>query len=373
MMFHPTTDKAVLFAGDKEGHVSVFDSSQPGPKYGWDDEEPDEDEEYDEPHQTPIVHTFQPHVRPVSSLAQPYSSPNAVLSGSYDASIRLLDLTKLTSTVVYEPSDDAGATGRGDGTGISALDVHSEDAQLAWFSTLAGDLGVVDMRLAPSHSAVRSWRVGSTKVGGFSLHPLRAHLAVTASNDRTTRVWDLRASVKGWLDPDGTEPSERSTSPGQLATHESKYTVIHAAWSASGVVATTCYDDHVRLFRLGNAKTSGWTYIPAARAKEPPEPEQLADPVMIPHSCQTGRWVTQIKPVWQRRPADGAQKLVVGSMDRLVDVFDDSGERLAQLGGEEERSSGRALITAVPAAAAIHPEMNWIAGGNASGKLTLWM
>lgn len=86
---------------------------------------------------------------------------------------------------------------------------------------------------------------------------------------------------------------------------------------------------------------------------------------IVRHNNQTGRWVTILKPKWQAAPRDNIQKFVIGNMNRFVDVFAADGEQLAQLDGEE--------ITAVPAVAHFHPTMDWVAGGNSSGKLTLWM
>lgn len=51
-------------------------------------------------------------------------------------------------------------------------------------------------------------------------------------------------------------------------------------------------------------------------------------------------------------------------MKRFVDVYAESGEQLAQLGGEQ--------ITAVPAVAQFHQSQDWIAAGTASGKICLW-
>ncbi|KAK5270507.1 hypothetical protein LTR40_014077 [Exophiala xenobiotica] len=64
-------------------------------------------------------------------------------------------------------------------------------------------------------------------------------------------------------------------------------------------------------------------------------------------------------------PSDNIHKLVVGNMNRFVDVYSANGTQLAQLGGEG--------ITAVPAVAVFHPTKDWIAGGTASGKMCLWM
>ena len=77
-----------------------------------------------------------------------------------------------------------------------------------------------------------------------------------------------------------------------------------------------------------------------------------------------------LKPHWQSRPADGVQKLCIGNMNRVVDVYDADGDQLAQLGGNPSTGFD---ITAVPAVAQFHPTRNWVAAGTASGKVCLWL
>jgi WD repeat-containing protein 76 len=57
--------------------------------------------------------------------------------------------------------------------------------------------------------------------------------------------------------------------------------------------------------------------------------------------------------------------MVIGNMNRFVDIYAADGTQLAQLGGDG--------ITAVPAVAVFHPTQDWVAAGTASGKLCLWM
>jgi hypothetical protein len=73
----------------------------------------------------------------------------------------------------------------------------------------------------------------------------------------------------------------------------------------------------------------------------------------------------RLKPRWQLHPQDGIQKFCIGNMNRFVDVYDNKGTQLAQLGGD--------TVTAVPAVVEMHPSMDWIGGATASGKLCLWM
>lgn len=183
------------------------------------------------------------------------------------------------------------------------------------------------------------------KIGGFSLHPLQPHLIATASLDRTMKIWDLRKITgKGDL-----------RHPALLGEHESRLSVSHASWSAGGHVATSSYDDTIKIYDFGNI--SSWKTGQDITSQMEPKHR-------VPHNNQTGRWVTILKPQWQRRPRDGIQKFVIGNMNRFVDVFASDGSQLAQLDGEG--------ITAVPAVAHFHPTMDWVAGANASGKLCLW-
>jgi WD40 repeat protein len=166
----------------------------------------------------------------------------------------------------------------------------------------------------------------------------------TASLDRTMRIWDLRKMV--------------DLAPSMIGKHESRLSVSHAAWSAAGHIATTSYDDSIKLYSFGDAPAH-WS--PGHVLGD----DDLKPTVVVPHNNQTGRWVTILKPQWQRKPRDGVHRFAVGNMNRFVDVFAGDGSQVAQLGGDG--------ITAVPAVAQFHPTMEWVAGGTGSGKLCLWI
>ncbi|KYK62142.1 WD repeat containing protein [Drechmeria coniospora] len=324
--FHPTEDKPIVFAGDKEGAMGVFDGSQTAPEAD-DDDESDAD---------PVISAFKTHARTITSFVFSATDSNAVYSSSYDSSIRKMDLEKGLSTQVFAPDDDEDLP-------ISALDMAAAEPNILYFSTLDGSVGRYDVR-APGGEEM--WKLSDSKIGGFSLHPLQPHLMATASLDRTMKIWDLRKIVgKGDM-----------RHPTLLGEHESRLSVSHASWSAGGQVATSSYDDTVKIYNFSDA--AAWTpgHDLAPKAMEPAQ--------TIRHNNQTGRWVTILKPQWQKRPNDGVQKFVIANMNRFVDVFASDGSQLAQLDGEG--------ITAVPAVAHFHPTMDWVAGGNGSGKLCLW-
>ncbi|RCI12714.1 hypothetical protein L249_0614 [Ophiocordyceps polyrhachis-furcata BCC 54312] len=327
--FHPTVDKPIVFAGDKEGALGVFDGSQTCP-------EVDEDDDVTADRPQPVISAFKTHARTITSFIFSPVDGNAVYSSSYDSSIRKLDLEKGLSTQVFAPTDDS------DEMPLSGMDMATNEPNVLYFSTLDGGLGRHDVR---TPSTQEMYMLSEQKIGGFSLHPLHPHLVATASLDRTMKIWDLRKIVgKGDL-----------RHPALIGEHESRLSVSHAAWSAGGHVATSSYDDTIKIYDLSDA--GSWK--PGRDLGHGMEPKHV-----VRHNNQTGRWVTILKPQWQRNPADSVDKFVIGNMNRFVDVFLADGSQVAQLGGDG--------ITAVPAVAHFHPSQQWVAGGTGSGKLCLW-
>ncbi|KAJ4286191.1 hypothetical protein N0V88_008093 [Collariella sp. IMI 366227] len=279
MGFHPTESKPIIFAGDKEGAMGVFDASQ-NPQF-------DDNEEEDSDYPAPVISAFKTHSRTITSFHFSPVDSNAVFTASYDSSIRKLDLDKGISMQIFAPTDVD------DDLPISAIDIPSTDPNMIIFSTLQGSLGRHDIRTKPTTAEI--WGLTDQKIGGFSLHPLHPHLVATASLDRTLKIWDLR-KLTGRGD-------ERA--PALLGAHESRLSVSHASWSSAGHVATSSYDDRIKIYNFADA--GKWS-----------AGVELSEEVMKPakqvvHNNQTGRWVTILKPQWQRNPRDGLQKFVMGN------------------------------------------------------------
>lgn len=332
MGFHPTNDKALIFAGDKEGAMGIFDASQDVVEVN--------DEEDEEPSiEPPVIPAFKIHARTISSIYFPMQDDNTVYTASYDSTIRTLDLSKGTpvSKQVFSPADDEDLP-------ISAMDMGANDANVMFFSTLNGSIGRYDLR---TKDDAEFWELSDSKIGGFALHPTLPHLLATASLDRTLKIWDARKMTgRG-----------KTRLPSLVGEHASRLSVSHASWSTTGHIATSSYDDTVKIYDFSEA--SSW------KAGHELEEKQMEPAHIVRHNNQTGRWVTILKPQWQRHPTDGIPKFAIGNMNRFVDVFGADGEQIAQLDGEG--------ITAVPAVAHLHPTQNWVVGGTASGKVCLWM
>ncbi|KAK6076265.1 WD domain-containing protein [Seiridium cupressi] len=330
LAFHPIQDKPILLAGDKKGIMGVFDGSQAKPEYDDDDDDPSIP--------LPKVSAFEMHSRTISSIIVPQVDHNSVISASYDSTIRCLDLSSQVSSAIWQPEDEDVDLA------ITCVDMSAEQKDVLIFSTMQGSLGRLDRR---SKGKAELWNLTDNKIGGFSLNPSLPHLVATASLDRTLKIWDLRM-IKG---------KGEMRHPSLVGEHTSRLSVSHASWSRSGHVATSSYDDTVKIYDF--EKAAKW---------KPGHDITDADmePVtQIHHNNQTGRWVTILKPQWQLNPADGVGKFAIANMNRFVDVFDSEGKQLVQLSGEG--------ITAVPAVAELHPTHNWVAAGTGSGKLCLWI
>ncbi|RAK89551.1 WD domain protein [Aspergillus costaricaensis CBS 115574] len=349
MTFHPTESKPLIFAGDKMGHLGILDASQEKPTSIKPEEDDDSDSE--DPDPDPVLTTVKPHTRTISSMHIHPSTPTTLYTASYDSSIRAMDLEKSTSVEKYAPESTSSDEP------ISGIDMALDDPNVLYWTTLDGAFGRHDIRTDPTASGtVTTWQLSEKKIGGFSLYPTQPHYFATASLDRSMRLWDLRMLQKPKRSKRGLDEDEGPTPVGE---HYSRLSVSHAAFNSAGQIATSSYDDTLKIYDLKKKGISSWDVGHAVGEDE------LGPDTVVRHNCQTGRWVTILRPQWQQNPQSHIQRFCIGNMNRFVDIYSGEGDQLAQLGGEG--------ITAVPAVAVFHRSRNWVAGGTASGKICLWM
>jgi len=268
--FHPTTDKPLIFAGDKMGNLGIFDASQKSALAnqgnGVKAEEADgDDEDEEEDDLDPAITSFHCHTRTISSFQISPANPSHLYTSSYDSSLRLLDLSKSTSTEIYAPQDTSLDEP------LSGVEVDPTAPHMLYFSRLDGHLGRTDTR-APNTTDV--FQLSEKKIGGFSLHPGNPHFIATASLDRYLRIWDLR-KLSG----------KRGVQlPALIGEHESRLSVSHAAFNSAGQVATASYDDTIKIHTFEGMGG----FSPGHKMSE----AEMEPSSIVRHNNQTGRWVT---------------------------------------------------------------------------------
>ena len=264
-----------MFAGDKLGNLGIFDASQNtetqqnGHSVG--KEQADDEGDDNENVVGPAITSIHLHTRTISSFQFSPNNPSHLLTCSYDSSIRLLDLATSVSKELYGPED------RQLDEPLSGLEVDPLSPNVLYFSRLDGHVGRHDTR-APQ-TATTIWQMSEKKIGGFSIHQQYPHFIATASLDRTMRLWDLRKITRSEFGS--------GRQPAQLGERTSRLSVSHAAFNSVGQVATSSYDDTIKVHSfegMGN-----WS---------PGEtlPDQAMEPNhVVKHNNQTGRWVTMYR------------------------------------------------------------------------------
>ena len=263
MSFHPTESKPLIFAGDKVGNLGVLDASQKPLK-----SENTEDDEEEEEDPDPVITTLKPQARTISAMHIHPSKPSKLYTASYDSSIRAVDLEKSVAVEAYAPESTS------DDEPLSGVDMAATDSNVLYFTTLNGIFGHHDTRTAGKSEAGSTalYPLSEKKIGGFSLYPSQPHYVATASLDRFMRVWDLRKLSK--------------TDPVPVGEHLSRLSVSHAAFNNAGQVATSSYDDSVKIYDFQPKGIDSW------KAGHKIPDEEMKPDTVVRHNCQTGRWVT---------------------------------------------------------------------------------
>lgn len=317
-----------------------------------------------------IAATRSRHLAPLLSFRSApqttgLASPSTFLTASYDGTLRLLDWESLYSSVVAATEDDDAI--------ITAADC--KDGHTVFYSDSLGGVSRLDLREKPAASAAASaaapspapsartrraaasaaasadaapataaaaaaprlpsthtWPLHDRKIAQVEVHPLEHHLLVTASLDRTVRLWDLR----------GTRRVAIAELPHDLA-------VTGATFSpgTGASLLTTSYDNHIRVFTTADVQTGN----------------RVKPAVSIRHNNQTGRWVTSFRATWL--PWSDEPAFVVGNMGRQLDVF-------SAVDGRPLAALASSMLGTIPAVTVAHPTEPVIAGGVASGRCYLF-
>ncbi|KAJ1990198.1 hypothetical protein H4R33_001806 [Dimargaris cristalligena] len=313
---------------------------------------------------TADVFSFRPHTATLTQLLYNKRDATKLYTSSYDGSIRCLDLIHQTFT-------EACVTETGDRF-ITGFDNDPGTGQLLYYTTSDGTLGFHDLRTPATD--ITAWQLQERKIGGMHLNPVEPQYLVTASLDRTMRVWDLRwmggARSKqgaGFTDT-VVQLSPGTDDPVEVSTFDYPKSVTAAYWDPTGNhIVNTNFDDTIRLSTMdwSSAPDSSSSLTATGDSNAKGGSPNLRERFVIRHNNQTGRWLTMFRAQWHPDPTM-PPCFVVGNMKRYVDIFCGStGELVTQLYDPDR-------ITAVPAVNVFHAHLPVVVSANASGRMVVW-
>jgi len=322
-MFHPIADKIICLAGDKEGCIGIWDltSSQRS-----------DSRSIDPSTANPAgVYMYYPHVRHVTSMHTWRSSLDKVYSTSYDGSVRCLDLSSESFLQIFSLEGDIYDQSISDATYLS-----DESSILLGMSD--GNVSLVDSR-----SSVKAWekQFQLSKINSIQQNPSDDNIIITAGSGKAGQIClhDLRMVGKPKF--------------GHIQALDKHTASINAAYFTGDGdhIVSVSQDDYVFLWHdfIGTSAPSIYR---------------------MKHDNHTGRWLSTFKPSFD---AKNRNSFILGSMDkptRRMEVFEVNTkkhtlEKLAVLMGE--------ALGSVQSRNCFHPSLNVLAGGNSSGKVSVFM
>lgn len=274
MAYHPATDKDLVFVGDKEGSIGVWDAAPTASSSVVKKEDDDEEGQDDEAFPEGKSWTLQVHGRsPVTCIKFDPVSYNSVFSSSYDSTIRKLDLASGKSDEVWAGEQDVL---------LSIFDVLSPsthpnayidtpnpslDERTIWIADHRGGLLHIDLREKTRRgNNTRRWQVCEKKIGAMSVNRLAPHCIATASLDQHIRLFDVRALasvVKETADAPynykavDEQDLESAQTKAQFAANKARQACTSVDFSPRGdQLVGVSYDDVVKVW---NAQPS-WLY-----------------------------------------------------------------------------------------------------------------
>ncbi|KAK7693661.1 hypothetical protein QCA50_003230 [Cerrena zonata] len=348
--YHPDVTKDLIFFGDKNGQLGIWDAQAPPEEQNDDDEEAvTQSEEGGQYWQ------LQPHwpataKSSISAIKFDPKDAHSVYTSAYDCTVRSLSFTSGMSRQVYSSEDML----------LTSIDLTPTGNEM-WVSDASG--GVTHLDLRQDKSKARRYQLSEQKIGTVSINPAVNYFVLTASNSRVLKIWDARKlAVIETVDPtdvDGEAVDNfLGSDEGQTCMRgEWRHgkSVSSAFWDPRGRgIVSTSYDDKIRL----------WDINPTVSKKEMTFPSFR--PIKeINHNCQTGKWVSILKAQWSPNP-DVYPHFTIANMDHSVNVFSAKGVLLAKLQDKTKVSAAQAVTCS-------HPTIvERVATGNASGRTVLW-
>eukprot|EP00605_Chrysophyceae_sp_TOSAG23-4_P001856 GSChrysophyteH1.ASY1.ANO1.2048.1 assembled CDS len=352
---HPSRERLLVAAGDKQGHFGI-----------WDVDAPDRcANEYDSPCGIDGVYKYRPHVGNLARIYCPTNSPSDIHTVSYDGTVRMLDLNKEVFIQRFRASEGLDEMYFTDACEwIDTKSSGSSNEKNLLFAVRSdGYLSLIDFR--------KSHRGG---VGGYAWTVDSGYKVQSVQHWPTNENYVFIANAGK-----GTDESSHS---GQMSI----YDIRMLPKSGSGVPKAVCqFSGHTKSINAAYASPDGHHIVSVSqdmtiRCWSCPEGGFLKSgnkPIFShrPHDNHTGRWLSTFRPTWDPK---SPHSFISGSMSkpRCVEIFDvipansESSGKVARLSNPTVLRSD--ALASVVSRNATHPTMDIIACANSSGRVHIF-
>lgn len=172
MIMHPDVDQDLVFVGDKEGNIGVWDPNgrdEPGD----DDDDDDVGKPLDSLVKTGRSWSLQVHGKsPITCLRFDPISADSLFSSSYDSTIRLQSLQSGSSKEIWSAQDEVLISifdilaPQSHPSAFTKTPSHGLDERSLWVADHRGGLSHYDLRqTSRKQTQTRRWQVCEKKVG----------------------------------------------------------------------------------------------------------------------------------------------------------------------------------------------------------------
>ncbi|XP_074405157.1 WD repeat-containing protein 76 isoform X2 [Zonotrichia albicollis] len=264
MAIHPSESTILVAAGDKLGHVGLWNVSC-GTEEG--------------------AHTFIPHNFHVSCMHFSPCNPAHLLSLSNDT-LRCGDVTRAVFDEIYRGEED-----------LSCFDFLEENACTAIVSCWDGPVAVVDRR-TPGVSPELSVDIGFRKTRTVHVHPVNKQYFLAAGSVDVC-VFDVRYLRN----------TKENKPLSSLTGHTKSVASAYFSPVTGSRVVTVCADDRLRVYDT-TSLSSTVTLLSSIR-----------------HNNNTGRWLTRFRAIWDPKQ-EHCFLVGSMAQPRQIEVFQDTGKLL---------------------------------------------
>ncbi|XP_054071298.1 WD repeat-containing protein 76 isoform X2 [Rissa tridactyla] len=297
MAIHPSESIIFVAAGDKSGQIGLWNASCKSEEG---------------------ARVFIPHSYSVTCMHFSPCNPAHLLSLSME-SLRCGDVTRAVFDEVCRSEEN-----------LSSFDFLEENGSTAVVGYWDGGVAVVDRR-TPGTSSELSADIGFKRTRTVHVHPVNKQYFIAAGSADVC-IYDVR-----YLKSNGNKPVS------SLKGHTKSVASAYFSPVTGNRVVTVCADDKLRVYDTTSL---------------PPTIPVLST---IRHNCNTGRWLTRFRAIWDPKQEDC---FVVGSMarPRQIQVFQDTGKLLHSFYNID-------CLSSVCSINVVHPTKNILVGANSSGRL----